>query len=342
MTNLQHPIASPFTMRSTSRQVMQNIHLNGKTAIVTGGYSGIGLEITKALVKAGAHVVVPARTLEKARHAIQGLPNVELATLDLMDTLSIDAFADNFLRHHEKLNLLIESAGIMFAPLRRDSRGNESQFSTNYLGHFQLTSRLYAALKRAGQARVVIVTSRAQRQNGVDFADPNFEHRSYNAHVAYAQSKAADCLFAVELDKRAQHDGIRAFAVHPGLIPGTSLGRFIIHNQALQKIQSWFLNDMQATHFINGYHLLRARIQGQREYDYFKTVNQGAASVLWAATSPLLADKGGVFIEDSNIGTAVSATSNSKFGVRPWSIDPQLANQLWTLGEQLTGKPFRI
>ena len=341
-SNLQHPINSPFNKKSTSKRVMRGIDLNGKIAIVTGGYSGLGLKVTQYLAAAGAHVIVPARTLAKAQDSVGNMPNVEIGVLDLMDPQSIDAFAEAFLSQHTRLDLLIESAGIMFAPLRRDSRGNESHLSTNYLGHFQLTSRLYPALKAAQSSRVVILTSRAQSWNGFDFSDPNFEQRTYDERVAYAQSKVADSLFAVELNRRAQADGIRAFAVHPGLVPGTGIGRFMANSRAVQGLNSFALNDLQLTRLISLRNATTARLQHKSEYDYFKTVNQGAADILWAATSPLLDDKGGVYIEDSNIAQVVPNASPSKFGVREWSINAELAEQLWTVGEQLSGTKFTI
>lgn len=338
----QQPIASPFDMRATAKQVMKGIDLHNQTVIVTGGYSGIGLQVTKTLVKAGAHVTVPARTLHKAEDAVGHLPNVEIGVLDLMGPASINQFASEWMSHHDHLDLLIECAGIMFAPLRRDSRGNESQLSTNYLGHFHLTQALYPALKKARTSRVIVVTSRAQSWNGVDFNDPNFEHRDYDAHVAYAQSKAADILFAVELDKRGQKDGVRAFAVHPGLVPGTGLGRFMNNNVHVQKTMSFIMNQLQFSRVISFHNKLKAHRLGLSDYDYFKTVSQGAADILWAATSHLLDNKGGVFVEDSNIGTAVAANSQSKFGARPWSIDLQLAEKLWHVGEDLAGVKFNI
>jgi len=338
----QQPINSPYNKKSTGRQVMKEIDLTGKTAIVTGGYSGIGLKVTQYLSKAGVHVIVPARTLAKAQSSLKSLPNVEIGILDLLDHQSIAEFASNFLKNHSKLDLLIESAGIMFAPLRRDNRGNESQLSTNYLGHFQLTSMLYPALKAAESSRVIIVTSRAQGWNGFDFTDPNFNHKTYNARVAYAQSKVADILFAVELDRRAKKDGIRSFAVHPGLVPGTGLGRFISKSKLLQELSTFALNDLKFTRLINIHNYLSAKFHHKNEYDYFKTVDQGAADILWAATSSLLDDKGGVFIEDSNIGKSASSDSNSKYGVRPWSIDQVLANRLWNVGEQLSQTKFDI
>lgn len=339
LNTLQQPINSSFTMKSTSEQVIKGIDLTGKIAIVTGGYSGIGLHVTKTLVKAGAHVIVPARTLAKAEAAVAHLPNVEIGILDLMDPTSIDQFASNFLASQRPLDILIESAGIMFAPLRRDTRGNESQLSTNYLGHFQLAQRLYSALKAAKHSRVVVVTSRAQSWNGFDFEDPNFLKREYNPRTAYAQSKVADILMAVAFDQRAQADGIRFFAVHPGLVPGTGLGRFVTKSQPAQKVGSFLMNDLKFTHLINLKNAIVAKRQGKKEYDYFKTVSQGAASVIWAATNPSLQGKGGVFIEDNNIGTAVANDSTSKFGVRQWSIDPLAAEKLWELGDKLIHVP---
>lgn len=340
-TSRQKPIDSPFNNTTTAEKVMKGIDLRGKNAIVTGGYSGIGLKVTEMLTNAGAHVIVPARTVAKALPVVEHLKNAELGLLDLMDPDSIDRFAKGFLASNRQLDLLIECAGIMFPPLKRDRRGNESQLSTNFLGHFQLTAKLYPALKKAGHARVVLMSSRAQGWNGVDFNDPNFTHHKYDAHSAYAQSKAADALFAVGLDKRGQKDGVRAFAVHPGLVPGTGLNRYVRH-EPLKKASSFALNQLELTHIINAGHSLKARFHRQGEYDYFKTVSQGAASTLWAATSRQLNDLGGVFIEDCNISHVVAANSHSKFGVRPWSIDDQDADRIWQLGEKLTGTNFNI
>lgn len=339
-TSKQTPIKSPFNNATTAEKVMKGIDLRGKNVIVTGGYSGIGLRTTEALANAGAHVIVPARTISKAQPVTERIRNAELGVLDLMDPASIDRFAEGFLNSGRPLDLLIECAGIMFPPLNRDRRGNESQFSTNYLGHFQLTAKLYPALKKAQNARVIVMSSRAQSWNGVDFADPNFNGRQYDPKVAYAQSKVADALFAVELNKRAETDGVQAFAVHPGLVPGTGLGRYTTHNGAVRQAVSFVLNGMHMTHLVNTQHVIHAKLQHQDEYDYFKTADQGAASTLWAATSPLLTNRGGVFIEDCNISQEVSADSDSKYGVRPWSIDPQAAERLWGIGEKLTGCRF--
>ena len=190
--------------------------LSGKTVIVTGGYAGIGLETTRVLSEAGATVIVPARSAEKARANLEGFPRVELAALDLMNPESIDAFAESFLASGRPIDLLINNAGVMACPLSRDSRGNESQFSANHLGHFQLTLRLWPALIKAGGARVISLTSRGHRFSDVDFDDPNFDRRPYDKWKAYGQSKTANALFALGLDRRGEAHGVRAFSVHPG------------------------------------------------------------------------------------------------------------------------------
>ena len=177
-----------------------------------------------ALAHAGAQVTVPARHPDTARELFGNEPNITVATLDLMDRIQLISLLITTLRGHP-LHILINSAGIMFPPLRRDSRGYESQFSTNHLGHFQLTLRLYPALQKAHGARVIAVSSRAQRMGGIQWGDINWEHTPYDPHLAYAQSKVANGLFAVALNQYGQTDNIRAFAVHPGLIPTSGLGR---------------------------------------------------------------------------------------------------------------------
>src|SRR3984957_909367 len=231
---LQQPIGSGFGPANTAEDTIKGIDLKGKTTIVTGGYSGIGLETTRILLGAGASVIVPARDQQKAAAALKGLAGVELASMNLIDPASVDAFAAAFLAGGRPLHLLINSAGIMAAPLVRDARGYESQFATNHLGHFQLTARLWPALLKASNARVVNVSSWGHRYSPVVFEDPNFEHRDYEPWSAYGQSKTANILHAVALDARGKDHGIRAFAVHPGTIVTTDLSRYLTMEQ-LQK-----------------------------------------------------------------------------------------------------------
>jgi NAD(P)-dependent dehydrogenase (short-subunit alcohol dehydrogenase family) len=338
----QTPIQSRYNFKSTAHQVIAKHNLQGKVAIVTGGYSGIGLESTRVLAKAGARVIVPVRNIEKAQSALRGIPNVEMDVMNLMEPSSIDAFATRFIASGRPLHILINSAGIMATPLKRDSRGNESQFSTNHLGHFQLTARLFPALQEAHGARVVSVSSRAQRMGGVNFEDPNFERTEYDRWKAYAQSKSANVLFAVELDRLARASSVRAFAVHPGLIPSTDLGSGSLDENA-SNLNRTFARIVPK--LIRGLHvtpLLNAMRNPQHVADRYKTIQQGAATSIWCAVSDELDGMGGVYCEDCNIAVSVPANSTEPFGVRPWAIDPGYAKRLWKLSEKLTGVRFRF
>ena len=313
MTTEQKPLKSGFGAKTTAREVLAGIDLTGRLAIVTGGYSGVGLETTRALAEAGATVVVPARTEEKARTALASIPRVELETLELIDPASIDAFAVRFLRTGRPLDILINNAGIMAPPLRRDARGYESQFATNHLGHFQLTARLWPVLRWAEKARVVSVSSTGISFGGIDFDDPNFERREYDKWKAYGQSKTANALFAVALDKLGQAQGIRAFSVHPGGI-ATDLAR-----------------DLSAEELA---------FEGE-----LKTPEQGAATSVWCATSPQLEGKGGVYCIDVDIADVISDFTPQRPGQQPTgvlsrAVDPDLAEQLWRLSERMTGVTF--
>lgn len=343
----QAPLRSGFDSRSTAEEVLKGKDLTGKIAIVTGGYSGIGLETTRALAKAGAKVIVPARSAQKAENALKGMPSVELEVLDLMEPKSIDSFSERFLSSGRPLHILVNSAGIMATPLVRDQRGYESQFSTNHLGHFQLTIRLFPALKKANGARVVAVSSRAHRRGGLNFEDPNFVSTEYDRWKAYAQSKSANALFAVELDRLAKSHGVRAFAVHPGLVPTTGIGRFRRYKNASDTAKE---SNEAAMSLLTRLHLielmnamLRIKSVAVREPAVrLKTIEQGAATSVWCATSEALAGKGGVYCEDCDIAEAVPADSRKGKGVRPWAIDPDDAERLWQLSEKLTGVKFEL
>jgi NAD(P)-dependent dehydrogenase (short-subunit alcohol dehydrogenase family) len=318
MTSKQMPIGSGFGFKSTAEDVIAGHDLTGKIAIVTGGYSGIGLETTRAFASVGAHVIVPARDMAKAQDAVKAIPGVELAQLDLFDPASIDAFAQQFLNSRRPLHILVNNAGIMAVPLTRDSRGYESQFATNHLGHFQLTARLWPALVQANGARVISVSSRGHRFSGVDFDDPNFERRPYDKWVAYGQSKTANILFAIALDTRGQQDGMRAFSLHPGRILETSLARHMSEEELLTAIDN---NEL-------------AR-QSTDPANYIKTIPEGAATTVWCATSRQLDGMGGVYCEDCDVAPVVPADSDG-LGVRRYAIDPEFAERLWSLSVTLT------
>jgi NAD(P)-dependent dehydrogenase (short-subunit alcohol dehydrogenase family) len=319
---LQTPLESGFTAASTAREVIKGISLVGKVAIVTGGYTGIGLETTKILAAAGATVIVPARTVDKAKENLEGVTNVKVAELDLMNPDSIDTFAATFVASGQPLHLLIHNAGIMFVPLRRNSRGIESQLATNYLAPFQLTARLWGALKKADGARVVNISSMGHQFAPFDFEDPNFNHRDYQTLQAYGQSKTGLNLFSLELDIRAQANGIRAYAVHPGNIWGTEL----LREAPLELLQQFGFYDSEGK-------VVPEVIAS------LKTIPQGAATTIWCATSPLLRNIGGVYCEDADIATLALGEEMST-GVKPYSLDAANAKRLWQLTEELTGISF--
>jgi NAD(P)-dependent dehydrogenase (short-subunit alcohol dehydrogenase family) len=323
MSSQQKPIGSGFGFSSTAEEVLGGKDLSGKTVIVTGGYAGIGLETTRVLSEAGATVVVPARSAEKARANLRGIPRVELASLDLLDPASIDAFAEGFLAGGRPLDLLVNNAGIMACPQACDRRGNESQFSANHLGHFQLTLRLWPALAKAGGARVVALTSRGHRFSDVVFDDPNFERRPYDKWAGYGQSKTANALFSLGLDRRGQPHGVRAFSVHPGGILETDLTRHLTEDD------------------LKGFGLSRrpdGRFEpGPQSNRRFKDVAQGAATTIWCATSRQLNGMGGVYCEDCDVAAVIPGEIMSPTGIAPYACDPERAERLWALSEAMTG-----
>ncbi len=326
MTTLQEPIGSGFGAAATAGDVMKDINLSGRIAIVTGGASGIGTETTRALRSAGARVIVPARNPEKAQAALEGIDGVEIEAMDLTDPASLDAFAERFLASGQPLHILVNSAGVMAAPLIRDSRGYESQFATNHLGHFQLTVRLLPALRRAHGARVVAVSSLGHRRSPVVFEDPNFERRDYDPLLAYGQSKTANILFALALDEREKAAGVRAFSLHPGGVFGPGMEKYL----SAESLRAAGMIDE------NGKPILDLK-KG------FKTAEQGAATSVWCATSPQLNGMGGVYCENSDIAPIMSDQDQHgliPFGVMPFAVDPEAADRLWSLSEQLLGRRF--
>ena len=321
MTHKQYPLGTPFEPASTADDVLAHIDLTGRNAIVTGGHAGIGLEVTRALTKAGASVTVGARDTGRATAALVGVERVEIGQLDLVDPHSIDAFAARWLEGDRPLHILINGAGASGGTVR-DARGYETQFATNHLGHFQLTLALLPALRAAHGARVVNVSSGAQRFGRIRWDDPNFT-AGYNNREAYAQSKLANVLFAVELDRRWAADGIRGYAVHPGVVVGTKLNSSA-GDEALRRMG---LIDEAGQAIIDP-------AVGK------KTPQQGASTIVFAATSPLLDGIGGVYLIDNDVSALDDEPSQLTADRIPaqaasHSIDPQAAERLWTLSERL-------
>lgn len=321
---LQEKLNTGFNATSTTSDVSKGIDLTDKVAIVTGGSTGIGLETVKTLSEAGATVIVPARNIEKARQNLQNIKNVEIEEMDLIDSDSITRFTDKFLASGRQLDLLINNAGIMFVPLRRNKQGIESQLATNYLAVFQLTASLIPALKKANGARVVNLSSQGHQFSPFNFEDPNFEEREYETLAAYGQSKTAINLFSLELDNLAKSSGIRAYSVHPGNIWGTEL----LREAPLEMLQNFGFYDEKGNPV-------------QEVIASLKTIPQGAATTIWAATSPLLNNIGGVYCEDSNIAE-LALGQEMEAGVKPYSLDETSAKRLWKLTQKLTGITFEV
>ena len=319
----QQPINSPFGHGSAALEVVKGVDLHGKTAIVTGAASGIGVETARALAKAGASVWLPVRNAAKGEavaadiRASTGNNNVKVAALDLIDIGSVRAFAKSFLATQLPLNILINNAGIMACPLARTESGWESQFATNHIGHFLLTCLLAPALRRGAPARVINLSSTGHKLSAVNFADPQFEHRAYDKWQAYGQAKTANVLFTVGLDTRLRDKGVRVFAVHPG---GIMTG--------LQKDLTF--DEMNAMGWFDEHGKPRVG---------FKSVEGGAATATWAATSKLLEGHGGEYLEDCNVAK-LAAEGERVSGVNAHALDPDAAQQLWQLSERLLDERF--
>ena len=322
MTTVQAPINSPFGMRSTAAEVIAGIDLSDKVALVTGGYSGLGLETVRALAGAGAKVFVAARRPEVAAKDLEGVAgDVTILKLDLSDPASIDAFAADLAAHTAKLDILINNAAIMACPLARDARGYESQFATNHLGHFQMTARIWPLIRAAGAgARVVSLSSIGHARGGVDLADPHFEKREYDKWIAYGQAKSANALFALHLDVIGAAHGIRAFSVHPGGIK-SPLQRHLTMDE--QIAMGWYDKDGNPN-------------------PLFKSVEAGAATSIWCAVSPLLEGQGGVYCEDCNIAKLWEEGMDPYSGARPHITNRDDAATLWAASEAMTGVNFTI
>lgn len=311
MTDHQHPLDSGFGPRTTASDVLTGIDLSGKRAIVTGGHSGLGLETTKALSAVGAQVIVGARNPEAARTATSGIANVTVDALDLGDLASIDMFARRLLKAGHHIDMLINNAGIMACPETRVGPGWEAQLATNHLGHFALTNLLWPVLE--GGARVVSVSSAGHHASPIRWDDVQFTG-SYDKWLAYGQSKTANALFAVHLDRIGRDHGIRAFSLHPGKI-FTPLQRHL--TQTEMTAEGWL------------------DANGNPADPTFKTTAQGAATQVWAATSPRLDGLGGLYCEDCDIAVRAEMADERFVGVKAYATDANEAERLWNLSAEL-------
>ncbi|MFL0238139.1 oxidoreductase [Mycobacterium sp. SMC-17] len=312
-TTTQQPILSGFGHESTSQDVMAGVDLAGAVAVVTGGYSGLGLETTNHLVRAGAHVIVPARRVDTATRAVDHLGDaVTVIDADLADLDSVSRCARHIRDTWTQIDLFIGAAGIMATPLRRVGQGWESQFAVNHLGHFSLVAELWPALTR-GRARVIAYSSAGHHISDIRWDDPHFT-TGYDKWQAYGQAKTANILFAMHLDSLAVGAGVRAFSLHPGSIL-TPLQR---HLESAEMVDRGWIDE-----------------QGNVADQTFKTVSQGAATGLWAATSPQLADRGGLYLEDCDVAGPAGADGT---GLKSYAMDRDKAAELWDLSVALTGR----
>tara|TARA_R110002051_G_scaffold27998_4_gene66815 strand:+ start:3281 stop:4252 length:972 start_codon:yes stop_codon:yes gene_type:complete len=314
----QTPIGSGFHNKSTAAEVIEGIDLSGKNAVVTGGYSGIGLETVRALASAGARVTVPARRLDTAEAALADVAgDIEIAAMDLADLASVEKFTREYDETGRGLDILINNAGIMACPLSRVGPGWESQFGINHLGHMAMSLALAPAMQRTQNARMVALSSTGHIRSDVIWDDPNYNERPYDKWEAYGQAKTADALFALGVDRRGRDIGIRAFSVHPGGI-FTPLQRHLPEEEMVAL--GWKAPDGS----------IPPAVQAM-----FKTPEQGASTTVWAATSPQLEGRGGVYCENCDIAQFATEDSQRWEHVRAWACDDDRAERLWTMSEKM-------
>ena len=310
----QKPTDSGFGAKTEPSEIMEGINLEEKTVVITGGYSGIGLETSRALVNAGANVIAPARRKDIASKELDGIIDKDnIVEMNLADPNSVQQFVDDFTSSAESLDILINNAGVMACPEMRTSQGWELQFAVNQIGHFVLTKGLLPLMQKADGARLVALSSTGHKISGIRWDDIHFKSSDYDKWAAYGQSKTAGSLLAVEVDKRMKDSGIRAFGVHPGGIM-TPLQRHLETEEMVAL--GWMNEDGEPT---------------ERVAKMFKSPSQGASTSLWAATCPLLDEIGGVYCEDCDVAKRQDdSDKNARFiGVADWAVDSEEASRLW-------------
>ncbi|MET8906897.1 SDR family NAD(P)-dependent oxidoreductase [Micromonospora sp. NPDC004551] len=305
------PVSTPYSRETTALEVVRDLDLTGRRAVVTGGASGIGIETARALAAAGADVTIAVRNTEAGQRAATditgstGNDRILVAPLDLADLGSVATFVRTW---DGPLHMLVNNAGIMASPEMRTEQGWEMQFATNHLGHFALATGLRPALAAAEGARIVSVSSAAHLRSPVVFSDIHFRQRAYDPWLAYGQSKTANVLFAVDATRRWADDGIYTNALMPGAIR-TNLQRYISEEE-----------------------LDRMRSQSGGGAAYWKNPEQGAATSVLVAASPLVAGVGGRYFEDCQ--EAGPNQPGTRTGYAPYARDPEAAEQLWDVSEE--------
>ncbi len=313
---------SAFGHDTTTDEVLDGIDLTGKTALVTGASGGLGAETARAFASRGAAVIITARDIDKAGGVVgsiresTGNDQVRIEELELGSFASIRAFAGRVNDGVDSIDILANNAGVMVCPFGHTQDGYELQFGTNHLGHFLMTCLLAPTLVAGRPARVVSLSSRGHHLSPVVFDDINFESRDYDKWGSYGQSKTANILFAVELDRRLEEHGVRAMAVHPGVI----------------------MTDLARHMTADDFELMSSRNEGAPLR--MKSVEAGAATTVYAATAPELDGRGAVYLEDCHVAEVTDDDPGG--GVRSYAVDPELAARLWTVSEEMVGEEFPL
>lgn len=309
-----------FDFNATTTSVLEGLDLTGKTVIVTGSTGGMGYEIARALSLKGADVTVIGRTEEKVKMAVDKLTaetgnSFDYGVLELNKFDTIKDFCEEWLEKHDKLDILINNAGIMCTPFELTKEGYEMQFATNHLGHFLLSNLLTEALIKAAPSRVVSVASSAHFLCSVNFEDFHFKNRPYSPVQSYGQSKTANIWFASEYNRRFASKGVKAFSLHPGGVQ-TNLSRHMN-----EEVMSELMDEIKKLKKSEGY----------------KTVEQGAATACYAATAPELNDKGGEYLVNSHIATLGEYTNENHAA---HAYDKEGECKLWDISNELLGTTF--
>jgi NAD(P)-dependent dehydrogenase (short-subunit alcohol dehydrogenase family) len=327
---LEETMAKTFGATSTTDDVLEGVDLSGKRILVTGVSAGLGVETVRALAAHGALVVGAARDSSKAKAATEQVRadaakggGLELIELDLASLASVRTCADRLVAAGKPFDLVIANAGVMATPKGQTADGFETQFGTNHLGHFVFVNRIASLLKPG--ARLVNLSSAGHRYADVDLDDPNFERTPYAEFVAYGRSKTANILFAVEFDRRHKANGVRATAVHPGVIH-TELARHM-SAEALQGL----IDQINAANAASGQPPLTV-----------KSIPQGAATSVWAGVVAPADAVGGLYCEDCHVAETVDAGGDAgiRGGVRAYALDPDRAKALWAKSEEMVGERF--
>ena len=317
---------SEFGFESTADDVLADKNLTGRTALITGGYSGLGKETARAMASKGAHIILSGRDATKLSAAADELAIATGAKVDTLvcDLASLDsvrkAGAEAYDRF-EKIDLLINNAGVMACDEAKTADGFEMQFGTNHLGHFLLTNLLMPLIERGERPRIVNLSSRGHHIAPVDFDDPNFDNRPYDKWQSYGQSKTANVLFAVGLEERMGEKGIHSYALHPGGIH-TNLGRHMSEEDVQNLMER----------------IRKSAEDRGEEPQPFKTIPQGAATTCWVATTEELEGAGGLYCEDCHV--ADEDNEDTGGGVRSYAVDKENAERLWAMSEEMVGQSF--